>query len=81
MNRTMTDKLLQAYNSILLRISFKLDDEHRKELLHYCNGLISKQVTGTVDILRSLEYMGKISWGDVNLVKEAMDEINRSDIV
>ena len=77
----MTDKLLQAYNSILLRISFKLDDEHRKELLHYCNGLISKQVTGTVDILRSLEYMGKISWGDVNLVKEAMDEINRSDIV
>lgn len=81
MNRTMTDKLLQAYNSILLRISFKLDDEHRKVLLHYCNGLISKHVTDTVDILRSLEYMGKISWEDVNLVKEAMGEINRSDIV
>ena len=80
MNGTITDKLLQAYNSILLRISFKLDDEYKKKLLHYCNGLISKHVTDTIDILRSLEYKGKISWEDVNLVKEAMDEINRSDI-
>ena len=77
----MTDKLQQAYNSILLRISFKLDNEDKKKLLHYYNGLISKQVTDTVEILRSLEYKGKISWEDVNLVKEAMDEINRSDIV
>ena len=81
LTRTMTDKLLQDYNSILLHISFKLDEEHQKKLLHYCNGLISKQVTTTIDILRSLEYNGKISWEDVNLVKEAMHTINRFDIV
>ena len=77
---TITDKLLQDYNSILFRISFKLDEENRKNLLHYCNGLILKQVTYTIDILRSLEYNGKISWEDVKLVKEAMRKINRFDI-
>jgi len=81
LTRTMTDKLLQDYNSVLLKISFKLDEEHQKKLLHYCNGLISKQVTDTIDILRSLEYKGKISWEDVNSVKEAMLKINRFDIV
>lgn len=81
LTRTMTDKLLQDYNSVLLKISFKLDEEHQKKLLHYCSGLISKQVTDTIDILRSLEYKGKISWEDVNFVKEAMRKINRFDIV
>ena len=78
---TATDKLQQTYNTVLLHISFKLDEEHQKKLLHYCNGLISKQVTDTIDILRSLEYKGKISWENVHLVKEAMSEINRFDIV
>lgn len=81
LTRTMTDKLLQDYNSVLLHISFKLDEDNRKNLLHYCNGLILKQVTDSIDILRSLEYNGKISWEDVNLVKEAMSKINRFDIV
>lgn len=81
LTRTIPDKLLQDYNSILLHISFKLDEEQRKNLLHYCNGLILKQVTDTIDILRSLEYNGKISWENVNLVKEAMGKINRFDIV
>ena len=81
LTRTIPDKLLQDYNSILLHISFKLDEEQRKNLLHYCNGLILKQVTDTIDILRSLEYNGKISWENVNLIKEAMGKINRLDIV
>ena len=54
LTRTMTDKLLQDYNSVLLHISFKLDEDNRKNLLHYCNGLILKQVTDSIDILRSL---------------------------
>ena len=81
LTRTIPDKFLQDYNSILLHISFKLDEEQRKNLLHYCDGLILKQVTDTIDILRSLEYNGKISWENVNLVKEAMRKINRFDIV
>lgn len=81
LTRTTTDKLREAYNGVLLHISFKLDEEHQKKLLHYCNGLISKKVTDTIDILHSLEYMGMISWEDVNLVKEAMYKINRFDIV
>ena len=81
LTRTTTDKLLQDYNSVLLHISFKLDEGNLKNLLHYCNGLIMKQVTGTIDILRSLEYNGKISWKDVKLVKEAMRKISRFDIV
>ena len=78
---TTTYKLLQAYNSVLLHISFKLDEEYQKKLLHYCNGIISKQFTDTIDILHSLEYKGLISWEDVDLVKKAMREINRFDIV
>lgn len=81
LTQTMTDKLLQAYNSVLLQISFKLDKKHQRRLRDYCNGLISIHATDTIGILRSLEHRGKISWEDVNLVTEAMKKIRRFDIV
>ena len=77
---TVTDNLLQFYNIILLQISHKLDKNNRKKLRHYCNGFIPRQVTDTLDILRTLEHERKISWEDINFVKEAMHEIRRVDI-
>ena len=77
---TLTDKLLQFYNGILLQISHKLDKKHRRQLRHYCNGFIPIQVTDTLDILRTLEHERKISWEDINFVKEAMHKIRRFDI-
>jgi len=78
---TTTDKLKQAYKSILLNISFNLDEEHQKMLLYYCNGFIPKQLTDTIKIFRSLEYERLISWEDVNFMKEAMRGVKRFDIV
>ncbi len=78
---TVTDKLLVSYNGVLLQISDNLDKEHLKKLRFYFNGLIPIHATKSMDILRSLEYKGKISWKDVNLVKEAMHDIGRIDLV
>ena len=50
-------------------------------LLYYCNGIIPKQLTDTIEIFRSLEYKGMISWEDVIVIKEAMHGIKRYDIV
>ena len=77
---TVTDKLLESYNSILLRISDKLDTNHLSDLRHYCNGLIPIHLTATMDILRTLEYKRKISWEDMRLLKDAMNNIGRADI-
>ncbi len=79
--RTVTDKLRQDYNGVLLQISFKLDAEHQRNLSYYCNGFIPILVTDTIDILRTLEHERKISWEDINLLKEAMHKIRRFDIV
>ncbi len=78
--RTVTDKLRQDYNGVLLQIYFKLDSEQQRELRFYCHGLIPIRATDTFDIFRSLEYKRKISWEDVNFVKEAMRNIGRNDI-
>ncbi|KAL9987849.1 hypothetical protein ACROYT_G002221 [Oculina patagonica] len=78
---TVTDKLRQTYNGVLLQISFNLSKKHQRKLRQYCNGLVSTNVTDTVDIFHTLEHERKISWEDVNFVKEAMHEIRRFDIV
>ena len=78
-SRTVTDKLRQAYKGVLIRISHNLDREHQKELRYYCSGPV--HATDTIDILRSLEHEGKISWENVNLLKDAMYTIRRLDMV
>ena len=78
---TLTDKLRQAYNAVLLQISFNLDQQHQEQLHYYFKGLIPITITDTINILRSLEYNRKIWWEDLNLVKEAMHDIGRLDIV
>ena len=77
----VSDKLQQNYNGVLLHISFNLGQKHQEHLRSYFNQLIAVNVTDTLEILRSLEYKRKISWSDVNLVKEAMGDIGRLDIV
>ncbi|KAJ7383283.1 hypothetical protein OS493_029248 [Desmophyllum pertusum] len=79
--RTVTDKLRQAYKGVLLQISHNLDREHQKELRYYCSGLIPMHDTDTIDILRALEHEGKISWEDVDLLKDALCKIIRLDMV
>ena len=78
---TVTEKLRQDYNGVLLQVSFKLDTEHQKELRYYCNGFIPICVTDTIDILQTLGHERKISWEDVNFLKEAMRKMRRIDIV
>lgn len=82
MRHPVSDKLRQNYNGVLLHISFNLGQKHQEHLRSYFNQLIAvTNVTDTLEILRSLEYKRKISWDDVNLVKEAMRDIGRLDIV
>ena len=44
LTRTMLDQLLQDNNGVLPHISFKLDEKHRKKLLHYAIGLLVVQL-------------------------------------
>jgi len=78
---TATDQLRQAYNNVLLQISFDLDREHRKELSRCCTRHVTKQDTETVTIFRCLEHEGKISWENVCFLKDVMRTTQRVDIV
>ena len=44
LTRKMLDQLLQDNNGVLPQISFKLDEKHRKKLLHSAMGLLLVQL-------------------------------------
>ncbi|XP_022805012.1 uncharacterized protein LOC111342228 [Stylophora pistillata] len=76
-----SDKLRRAYSAALLQISHNLEKIQQDELRFYCSGLIPTEVEGSLNIFRSLEYVGKISRADVNFLKDALSAIKRLDLV
>ena len=76
----VSDRLRRAYSAVLLQISRNLDQLQQDELRFYCSGLIPTEDKGSLNILRSLEHLGKISWTDVNFLKDALSAIKRLDL-
>ena len=78
---TFTDELQRAsYKAVLIQIVHGLEKQQHEELRFYYNRLIPGETTGTLNILRSLEDVGKISWMDVSLLKEGLCVVKRNDL-
>lgn len=77
----LTDKLKRAYAAVLLQIAHDLEKEQQDELRFYFTGLITRGETGALNILRSLENAGEVSWEDVSYLKEALRVVQRLDLV
>ena len=77
----MTDKLRQIYRAVLVQISRDLDKEQCEELQFLCNGLVPKRVKGVLALFLSLEEVAKMSWVDVNFLKECLHDVGREDLV
>ena len=67
----LTDKLQRTYNAVLLHIVHEIEIAQEKEIHFYFSRHIPRGITGTLDILRSLENAGKISWRDALSSAEA----------
>lgn len=76
-----SDKLRRAYTAVLIQIARKLDKIQQDELRFYCSELIPTEDKGSLNILRSLEHIGKISLNDIHFLKEALCDIQRLDLV
>ena len=74
------DKLRRAYSVVLDQISHNLDQLQQDKLRFYCSGLIPTEDRDSLNILRSLEHSDKISWANVNFLKEALRAIGRCDL-
>ena len=74
-------ELQKAYNAVLLQIFDGLETDQQEKLHFYFTGRISRRTTGTLHVLRLLKDAGEISCLDVRSLKEAMREIQRSDLV
>ena len=74
---TNEDKLRQTYSAVLLHISRDLDQIQQNEPRFYCSERIPTEFRDSLNILRSLEQSGKISWDDVNFLKEALRTVGR----
>ena len=78
---TVTSQLRLEYRSVLFQISKNLEQVHLKKLCLYCTGQRLQQYANTCRIFRDLEYEGKISWQDVNFLKEVMRTLSREGVV
>ena len=76
----LADELQKAYNAVLLQIFDGLETDQQKKLHFYFTGRISRRTTETLHVLRSLKDAGEISCLDVSSLKEALRNIQRSDL-
>ena len=78
---TILSELQKAYKAALLRIVDDLENYQQQKLQFYYEGLIPRGIDGALNILRSLEDVGEISWTDVSSLKEGLRVIQRLDLI
>lgn len=78
---TIADELQKAYKAALLQIVDNLENDQQGKLQFYYEGLIPSGTNGVLNILRSLESVGEISWTDVGSLKEGLRAIQRLDLI
>ena len=79
----ITGELRLNYAALLLHIVQELEQDRVEELRLYCTaaGLISKEITGAVNIILELERIGKISWKNLSFLKGSLNCVSRLDLV
>lgn len=66
----------------MINMSSKLREDDLRKLRYYLEGIIPiNNCSDSMDILRLLEHEARISWDNINFVKEAMGSIPRLDLV
>ena len=77
----LISELRQAYTAVLLQIVHDLEKDQQEELRFYYSRLIRGETSGTLNILRSLENAGVISWMDMCSLKDSLRIVGRLDLV
>ena len=78
---TIASELQKAYKAALLRLVDSLESDQERKLQFYYEGLIPRRTDGALNILRSLEDVGEISWTDVSSLKKGLPAIQREDLI
>ncbi|XP_068721604.1 uncharacterized protein [Montipora capricornis] len=77
---SLHDKLRRSYASVLIQISGSLTKDQLDELVFYWAVLTTEKDSKALDILRSLENTGKISWENVSFLKDGLRAVQREDL-
>ena len=78
---TIPYELQKAYKATLLRVADNLERDQQEDLQFYYEGIIPSGIDRAINILRSLESVGEISWTDVGSLKEGLRAIQRPDLI
>ena len=78
---TTAYELQKAYKAALLRMVDNLESDQQEKLQFYYEGIIPSGIDRAINILRSLESVGEISWTDVGSLKEGLRAIQRPDLI
>ena len=78
---TIVSELQKAYKAALLRLVYNLENDQQEELQFYYERLIPRGTEGALNMLRSLEDAGEISWTDVSSLKKGLRAIQREDLI
>ena len=78
---TIASELQKTYKAALLRLVDSLENDQQLKLQFYYEGPIPRGTDGALNILRSLEDVGEISWTDVSSLKEGLRAIQREDLI
>lgn len=78
---TIADELEKAYKAALIQIVDNLENDQLVKLQFYYEPRIPSGTNGALNILRSLESVGEISWTDVGSLKKVLDVLRRRDLI
>ena len=79
--KIIAGELQKAFKAALLCIVDNLNNDQQQKLQFYYEGLIPSGTDGALNILRSLEDVGEISWRDVSSLKKGLCAIQRLDLI
>lgn len=68
----LISELQQAYTAVLLQIVHDLGKDQQEELRFCYREINQEETSGTLNILRSLENAGEISWIDMRSLKDGL---------
>ena len=78
---TIPSEIQKDYKAALLHLIDNLEDDEQQKLQFYYEGRIPRGIDGALNILRSLEDAGEISWTDVSSLKKGLCAIQRLDLI
>lgn len=78
----LSEEIHRLYKEVLLDVVHRLENDQKEELRFYFSELtVPKEDKGALNILRSLQNNGKMSWKDLCALKDGLRVIQRWDLV